>query len=435
MFNTRAGNAARRQGFAGTAYEVFRGLSRNPTFRQNAMQLAQQAGEWGSRTVRNTLRNRQSTARNNLRGRAVQRGVPLRYISAGKYNRSSGGGRGRKGRGRKRRFRGKRRKGGVMNTLMRHITTPVVYKSTNAAAAAGTQNLRAFTSIELGGEAFLKILAVKKPSNFLYNTTLGTSSTATVQDPTGSNYQLCIDSLVHDMRIQNRSNASMELQVYECLIRRDADSTAITTASAVGIGMFQHATDIGTYIGSALNNLGPGQAALPTGMTHNWQNPTFKPYDSNEFCQFFKILKKTNVIMSPNEIKPMRFAQRKFRIRGTRLESAACVEFLRGWSKVILFSWVGMPVDDGTLANQGKAKCDLYYQDDVTCRYHFTPGSQKMVNFAYSDTWNGVGSLYSFNPSGFTAVVPASDTIETVPGYTSTLGTTVATDTAAQFAP
>lgn len=425
-------------GFDGNAWGLFQNVLRNPQVRNQAYGVAQRAGQSLNRMLSNAARNMRSnqasTRRNNLRGNAIRRGVPVLYKSAGRY-RSSGGGRGRI---RKKRFGKKRpRKGkgkGVLGALVRRLTTPMTYKATVANNGVGFQNLRQIMGYYLGGEAMLQTLAAKKPSNFLFNTALSTSSTAVLQDPGGTNYRLCVDRWIHDMRIQNRSNASMELTVYECMVRHDVASGTLPLGSSSIQALFNDAVDLPTFIGQGLNNLGPGQAVLPTGMTHNYQNPTFTPYDSNEFCTFFKVVKTKKVMLGPNEIMPMKYNMRAKSFRGDRLSSLLCYEYLAGWTKLLLFSWVGMPVDDGTTANQGKAKCDLFIQDNLIIKYHFAPGTSHLVNYQYGNAFSGTSTTYSFNPAAFTGVVPASDTIEVVPG-TANFGTAAATDSTQIFAP
>lgn len=156
---------------------------------------------------------------------------------------------------------------------------------------------------------------------------------------------------------------------------------------------------------------------------------------SNTFTTFFKIIRQKSMTLSPNEIVPMKFHQRKKLFKGAHIQSSSSYEWQKGWSKIILFTWVGMPIDDGTTANQSKAKCDLFIQADVCCKYMFTPGTEPLVNFDFNNNINADTNTYRLNPVAFNSVIPASDTIEVVPGYTSTGGTTTATDTAAGFAP
>lgn len=331
----------------------------------------------------------------------------------------------------------RRRKRTSLGSLMwRKLCTPMTYKATTAGASTGIQGQRSWVQYELGGETFITTLGNKHPSNFLFDTAGGvSSSTATLQDTGGFNYQLCIRKLVHDMRIQNRSNSSMELKMYECVIRHDVPNGSITRTSTGILPFFVDSMDTPTYIGQSLSNIAPGQATYPTGLTHAYQHPAFTPYMSNEFCSFFKIVKTTTMTLDPNEIVQKVFTMRPKNIKGSMINSGASLEWQKGWSKIVLFSWVGMPVDDGTTSNLTKAKTDLFLQDEVTAKFHFMPGMEPLANVSFTNDFNGIGTAYSFNPTGFTPVVPASDTIQVIPGYASTSGTVTATDTAPSAAP
>jgi hypothetical protein len=334
---------------------------------------------------------------------------------------------GRRGRFGKKRMR---KASGFTGMLWRKLCTPMTYKSTVAFAQAGSQALRTFISMMIGGESIMKVIGAKHPSNFLFNTALGSASTATLQDPGGYNYKLVIDKYLWNCRVQNRSNASMELKVYECLVRHDIPTSGTTTAlNALNI-YFQDAVAVPTFVGQVESNLAPGQAANPTGVTDNFRHPGFTPYMSNEFTQTFRILKTRSIEIPPNHIVPMKFNLRKKTVNGQWLQSGVSFEWQKGWSKVILFSWVGMPIDDGTTANQSKAKTDLFVQADIYIKYHFLPGGEPLVNLSWQNDVNAATSGYSFNPAGFTAVIPASDTIQTVAGSAA-----AAADTVAAFAP
>lgn len=318
----------------------------------------------------------------------------------------------------KRRFKkrfSKRKRSSFLGKIWRALCTPMVYKSTIAQAYGGTQGLRSWKAVELAGENILTTLGNKHPSNFLFNTSVGTS-TVTLQDPGGSNFTLCIDKFIWDTRIQNRSNASMELKIYECVVRNDIATSQIGTGATDVLGLFSASVDNGTgfFVGQNMSNLAPNQVAFPTGVSHHWQHPAFTPFMSNEFCTFFKVKKVHSRVLTPNEVWPMKFYLPKKSVKGSHIFSSSSYEWEKGWSKVLLFSWVGQPVDDNSVNNQTKAKIDLFIQADITVKYHFTPGDEHLVNLAYGNDINSIGQQYQFNPSGFVAVVPASEVIETV---------------------
>lgn len=408
-----------RRSFAatvGSAYLSNTGGFRDTVHRgaRNTLNLAYQGTDYARRAMSSA---RRAVTAANLASRR-RRPIGRVRIHNGTYRNSRRGGRRKPPRRRFRNRKGGRKGKSYSKIMWNKLCTPMTYKSTMGAAQSGTQGLRTFACVDLGGATLIKLLGARHPSNFLFNTAQGSSSTATLQDQGGTNWQMQISALVHDMRIQNRSNASMELTVYECVIRHDVGSSAFSTGGITAETLFQDSTDVPTFIGQNESNLGPSQAALPTGMTHNWQHPTFTPFNSNEFVNYFKILRTKKLVLSPNEIVPMKFACKKKRIKGQQINSTLDLEWQKGWNKYILFSWVGMPVDDGSTANLTKAKCDLFYQDDLYVKYHFLPGDEPLVNFDYTNTWNTTGSGYNFNPAAFGVVIPASDTVQVQAGDT-----------------
>lgn len=329
----------------------------------------------------------------------------------------------------KRPYRRRARKGKTfLSKMYRALCTPMVYKTHVANAYSGAQGQMTNLSWLLGSEKLLKYFAQHRPSNFLFNTvapliTTTPAQPAVLQDFTGSNYRLAIDKLVHDMRIQNRANAHMELKIYECIVREQISSSNINTGSGSLRTFFEKDLDIPTgtgtdIIGGTLKNLGPSQTANPTGVNHMWQHPSFNPFYSSEFTSFFKVLKVHSRTLGPNEIWPYKFALRKKSFSGQDLESPSGLEWMRGWSKVLLFQWRGQPIDDNTTNNQTLAKVDLFIQDDITAHYHFIPGTSQLVNFDWAGTnVNGIPNQFDYNPaSATTYVVPAETIAQTVTG-------------------
>jgi len=362
--------------------------------------------------ARNTRRNiRGGNVASSFRsggGRSGRRRPPRRTIR-------KGGRRGR--RGRPRRSTGVNGKG-MLGLLFKKLCTPMKYFAQTAINGHGIANQRAYVNYMLGGEVMLRNLGARHPSNFLFNTVQGASSVAVLADHGGDNWKMSIDSFVHDLRIQNRSNASMELKIYECQVRRDVSSGALgTTQNPAGILSNMFAANVDpTFPGFLGGSIGPGQAALPAGLTSNYNHPSFTPYQSQAFVEFFKILKCHSVKVGPNEIISKKFALRPKIFKGQHLTNPSSEEWQRGWSKHLLFTWVGMPVDDGTQANQGKAVCDLFIQDAVSVKYHFLPGTTQLTNYSYTEDFNAITSTYRYSPTAFTQVIPASDVIQTVTG-------------------
>lgn len=290
-----------------------------------------------------------------------------------------------------------------------------------ATATAGTQGLRTNAAFVMGCNSLIQTLGGKRPSNFLFNTNHDSSSVATLQEPSGTNYRMAITKFLWDTRIQNRSNAHMELKIYECVIRHNTPSSALSDSGATAAiqTLFSDAVDVGGYVGQTESNLGPGQAAYPTGVSHGWQHPAFTPFNSNEFVSTFKIQKIHSRILGPNEILPMKFYLRRKFLRGSHIHGPNA-EWQRGFTKLLLFSWVGQMIDDNSLTAQTKAKCDLFVQVEQKVDYHFLPGSEPLVNYAWGATsaheYGGATQNYKFDPSTAGMKIPAEGIVETVAG-------------------
>lgn len=305
-----------------------------------------------------------------------------------------------------------------MGKIWHSLCTPQTIKETIAFSRGGIRGQRQWAAVELAGLSALSVMAAKRPSNFLFNTAKSSSATATLQEYGQKSYKMSVDKFLWDMRIQNRSNACMELKIYDCVVRNDVSATGYDTTITSWAGFFQSDMNIPGSGFLGVNDLGPGQAALPTGLGNNWAHPTFTPYMSGEFVGFFKILKTHSYYMQPNEIVPLNKGLRKKVFDGQKIENVvASNEWQKGWSRMLLFSWVGMPVDDGTLNNQTKAVCDLFVQADITMKFHFVPGRGDLTNISYTNDVNGISNTYVINPAAaVTEVVPATETIQTVSG-------------------
>lgn len=336
----------------------------------------------------------------------------------------------------------------LSTVLYKNLCTPQCIKWTYANTFQGRQGQRTYVSLFLGGESFIQYLATKKPVNFLFDASpsAGTGTGTSLQDIGQKNWKLNVDKLMYDMRIQNRCNASMELKIYECVVRHDFPATIGYQYVEALFGR-SNAT-VPTAVGST-GNLGPAQDGLTTGVTGYWQLPSSTPFDSNEFTSTFKIVRQSSVKLGPNEIMPMKtyFKSRSF--KGSWIYSEGSKECQKGWTKIILFSWVGQPVDDGTSENNSKSRNDLVVQYDGYCKFHFLPGQSKLVNYVLNtkgstaggtaqfgpqfygytngDISGGNSNQYIANPAGMTPVVPASEVVQTVSG-SATIGDAVPQD-------
>lgn len=359
-----------------------------------------------------------------------------RRVSFPQKGRGLKGGRGRflgaaRGR-RKKRVMKKRRKGRMMRTLWRMMHCPQEIKWTNANYCLGAYGIRTWFSQTCGSAYDLKNCSYRRPNSlFFSNTTQGSASTQTTY---GVPKALHITSLVRKFTVQNRSNWIMHLKVYECMLRRDHDysKTVGTTAFNNFINGLLTAGQLNSY------NQGPGQEALGganNNLTVVAQNPTFTPYNSSPFCSMFKVIKTTSMTLSPNDYQVYicRCRRKSFdqvRIDGyinsdintNTIVDDRYMEGIGGWSKVLLFSWVGGPVDTGNLADnkQSKSACALAVQVDSYIKYYYELDPTPLLNIASS---NATGTEFSFSDAtggnyktlnNITYGIPYTEVVETI---------------------
>jgi hypothetical protein len=62
--------------------------------------------------------------------------------------------------------------------------------------------------------------------------------------------------------------------------------------------------------------------------------------------------------------------------------------YIGGWSKVLICTWVGGPTDNEVVGSGGHASksiCDLFYQRDTELRFYFEPRGNLKYNIASSN--------------------------------------------------
>lgn len=418
--STRSGRRYGLLGVAGAAYSAYNNAS--PQTRRFVDSIPsrvrtgiRQGIDRFSAFSRNRVRSRFSRVRGNNIGASFRAGMGGRSsrMSRGRRRRSirKGGRRGRRGRPRR------KRGFNMLGHLYKKICTPMGYHTTLAYSQPGVANQRQLLFHPLGSEKILNFLGLKRPANFLFDSNTAGGGPA-LTNPGNHSWQLSIDRFVHDLRLQNRSNASMELKIYECVYRHDVTAGQISNnyfPSGISVDMFDANDNPSALAGQPGAAVGPAQPAFPTGMAHEYSHPAWTPFQSPTFVAAFRIVKTHSLKLGPNEIVSRKFSLRPKKFKGLWLESTESSEYVARWSKFLLYSWVGMPVDDGTLTNQGKAKCDLFWQDNVHINYHFLPGTTELENYGYTtNDINVATNQYKYDPAAFTHVIPASDTIETV---------------------
>jgi hypothetical protein len=309
-------------------------------------------------------------------------------------------------RGARGKSRGKSSTANLMKFLYNHIATPLVYKQTIAGSYSGQQGIRSWASQPIGSTTDLIALQSQRPQRNL--TVIG----GTLTEIGKNNGRIRIKNFVKRYALQNRSNIIMRLKVYECLCRRDVGSSIITFDANGASNVFNNDDALA-------NNLGANQVAFNTGITHSSQLPGYTPYMSSQWCQYFKILKCTPMSLGPNEIRPYVVRQSAKELNMDYID-ATSENLLRGWSKVLIFSWVGQMVDAGgapppTAISYGA--CDLHWTYEFESRFEFPPTVGPHYNIdAGTNAVSGIpNSIFSGTLTpGFTAKAPVTTVIETV---------------------
>ena len=368
----------------------------------------------------NSLNSGNMTPRTPARSRSTRRSVGKRYKT--KRGRSKKRVKGRK----KRRTGGKKAlgAGASLSHIVKMITTPMIIKQTGAFSKNGFQGLRSHYMFCLGSRTDLVSLNAMRPHSPFVQP--GTTTEY------GTSEYIHIDKNQWNMIIQNRSNWDMKLHVYQCLVRNDMSTTQFPNAASAATTIFRL-----EKTGSAVPK-GAESAQQPT-YTEDFLNadqaPTFTPFMSPLFCQMFKILKSECIQLGPNDYvnRTYKISNRKFPARlyaQTDTSAYQPQEWMHGWTKFVLFSWVGGPVDTGTLSTnastdhtQTKSKPDLYVQYDHHVNFHFSPKSHHLYrigagNPVKSNTTNADEPIGVFKENNYTtddtmvAVAPATATIQ-----------------------
>jgi hypothetical protein len=384
----------RRNGGVITAAALAGQLYRNPTVRS----VARNGYNAASRVVQRAWRGRKQARRNQFSSRrpysraktTSYSGIPSKSYS-GKRKRLSSG----------KKYSKKRKGSTLMSSLWKMTATPMNIKNTVAYNKSGIQGQRAYYSQPICSMADLKVMQSMKPTNFL---------TSALVEYGKKNAKLCVSRCVKTFSVQNRSNAHMELKIYECLVRKDCTATEYNTTS----GAFESNASV---MRNADYNEAPTDPALPTGVSNWVQYPTFTPYMSSNFCRIFKIVGQSSHIIAPNDYFRKSYSQRRYVIEGEKINDSA-QEWIGKFSKVILFSWVGQPCDDGTLANQSKATCDLFLQINTDFKFYWAPRASNLFRIeAGSAAIDGDStSTYKVNPAAFTSVIGVDQVVQTVSG-------------------
>jgi len=368
---------------------------------RSGRRVGRRSGQLGARAVR---------GRPGARSRALVRRPSRRRLPRSLYPSGFGTQRGKlrrpksfkRKRSRSAKRGGKRSASSTVNEfLYKKICTPQIWKNTWAFARGGVLNQRQFLSVLLGSTTVLAEWANKRPTSFA-QLTAAPSVTLYGSD----RYTMRVQQYFKKFVLHNRSNSSMHLKIYTCLPRNDLNFDQGVTGWA---GIFQTDTSVGTA------GVGPGQNADPTGLTEIWQYPQFTPYQSSLFCEYFKIVNEESVVLNPQEYIHRKYSCRPRDFKGAYIGGIG-TDLIRGFGKYILFSWVGQPIDDGTISNQGRAQCDLFVTTEEYGKYCFLPGVAALTTTEVNttDLSTGATNSYRIDPAGFTPHIGPSMVFEPV---------------------
>lgn len=290
------------------------------------------------------------------------------------------------------------------------ICTPLIIKQTCATNKEGAGvGLRTWHNEFLGTRADLQTCCSQRPNPTFVNGGV----------TFGDNHRLCIDKWNRNLTIQNRSNWTMELKIYEVIPRNDISASVRAPSDSM-------TTDLFTDSDSAVftDNRGPNQPAYAgagDGLTNVYQNPTYTPYMSNRFCSLFKIAKTHSVVLPPNEYfkRSFNLYNKSFEVK--KVTTGLAPEFYMNWSKFLIFTWVGGPIDTNNFAvtnRQTKSISDLALQWDIDYRFHFEPASMPLYKIGSSNLANpGYVTTNTYNTLTATAYrVPATVVVENAAG-------------------
>jgi len=156
-------------------------------------------------------------------GGAVRR----RYGRKPMYNRYG------KTRGGKRRRGGRRRKGGVLGTVIKMFTTPQITRTTRAQSHASSgYGVRTWAAYTMNSFNDLADMWDRRPGRIFNASNAGVANIGVAgnQMAVGNYSYMRVDSFWQKYTFQNRSNWDMELKVYECVVRKNAQ-VLLTTAT------------------------------------------------------------------------------------------------------------------------------------------------------------------------------------------------------------
>jgi len=405
LYQTYGAAGRRAANAVGRAYNAYRSRKRS------ASSALPGARTRARRLNNSTRRLRQAPAQGSASSAGSRRFTIRPYKRAYKYRKSV--------RRRSRKSSSYYRSKVTMKHLMDMVCTPQVTKTTRSFFKVSDGNgCRTWSVNVLCSLNNLIDYSNRASRGRLFGGTPGTAGSLT---PLGRPKHLFVDSFVSKYILQNRSNWDMKLKVYECLVRRDLSLNGQTPTVMIIGNMFRASDDYGVD----KDVLQPSYAGGTDSLATVDQNPTYTPYMSQQFVGNFKIIKTSTFDLGCNDYMTYVARARRRRFDYSKIVDSAnsgpYPDLIGKWSKVLLFTWVGGPVDTNTVdgnAKQSKAQCDLFVQVDTTVHFHTEPGNALMYNIASSNaTTSQLGqdttNTYSTD-STISLRVPATQVVENV---------------------
>jgi len=292
----------------------------------------------------------------------------------------------RRGKGRR---RGNRKGGGIMKYLRNMICTPQVTKLTLADAYNSDGfGVRSWRGVILNSKNDLADIYNRRPTVFFQ--AAGTDpATATTVIARGNSHKCKVTSWFRKFIFQNRANWDMHLKIYECVVRRKKSYTPDTTTTAwIRTQFFASDKD---SVSRGFQQ--PGYAGGADNLDFVFKNPSYTPYMSTHFCNVYRVVKTTSHKIAMNDYINYSVRMNKISFDGTDLENdnnTGFQECIGGWTKMLMFSWVGGPIDNELVedanSRQTKANCDLFWQSDSEMKFYFEPRAKLQYNISSSNT-------------------------------------------------
>lgn len=344
----------------------------------------------------------------------------------GFINRGGGGRRGMKKKYGKR-FTKKTSHKGMLSKLWRSMHTPQITNFHQGGTLTADGNgVRTWYALALNTRTDYANMVQRRPdSTFFYDTgSLGTNQSI---QPWGIAKAVHFTGGYINFQFQNRSNWDMHLKLYTILARRDMTTPALGANFVAFTSAFKAQYFSGSDVPTINRDIKyPTFAGGADALAATYQNVNYTPYQSSLLCQDFKIIgcKKIKLAMNEYGYFRVRFGRKRF--DSAHYDTNTSDVILGKWTKILLVSWIGGPVDTGHIAGGSVSTSNpsLGVQFDKRMKFYFERDANNKVTTASSNA-NPVGSnpfvndamnFQGFASAGAVYVAPAVVTVQNVGG-------------------